>query len=473
MKTKLFLMCVFMLYILTLSAQSYPYLSGPGIDVGTVAKVDSEQIYKVKYSQGTATEDKNQLVQWEVDPNQCDIISRNGKTASITLKWKKSGIIGSLKAYNVYSTNAGMTSVSSSVAIGSTSVGGIVITAPTGGSVGGNLNISVEVKNTIGWFTVDIKADDFTKMGSEPLSCNGYFNSPGTKTITVTVNLEGGDLKTVTKQINILPSSITGDDAFPFYSQRVYSLLNAPSGVYTWTVSNGLKIVSGQGSPSIIVEAIGSLTNASISVSAFGVSLSKGVAVGIPDINLVNATLGFNNTLYAYFTNRNECRATYSGNGSILEYEWTSTSWEVSNPLTSNKSVVFLKSLYTPASSTANIVLRARNAVGWSSPVLLGAQVDNSTSVYLNYNIKSLKNGFIMITKNEQKDSSFMMNGDNQKEMNPIYEIYNQFTGVLVKRGNLVSDGGEIDVSGLPSGIYVVSLIMGANRQTEKVIIQH
>lgn len=88
MKTKLFLMCVFMLYILTLSAQSYPYLSGPGIDVGTVAKVDSEQTYKVKYSQGTATEEKNQLVQWEVDPNQCDIISRNGKTASITLKWK-------------------------------------------------------------------------------------------------------------------------------------------------------------------------------------------------------------------------------------------------------------------------------------------------------------------------------------------------------------------------------------------------
>lgn len=465
-------LCMFS--VLMINAQSYPYLSGPGIDVGTVAKTGIEQTYKVKYSSGNATESQNKLVQWELDSNQCDIVSNDGKTASITLKWKKSGSVGSLKAYNVYSTNAGITSVSSNVSIGSTTIGDIVITAPDGGFVNSNIDISVEVKNTIGWVEVSIQANDFTKVDTDTYSCRGYFISPGTKTITVTVKLEGGESKTVTKSINILPSSITGDDALIINGRGIYSLQNAPSGNYIWAVSNGLRIVSGQGGPAITVEATGSVQNGSISVSAFGLSLSKGIAVGVPDINLVNVTLGSNNTLYAYFTNRNECRATYSGSGTILEYEWSSTSWEVFNPLTANKSVVFLKSLYTPASSTANILVRARNAVGWSSRVLLGAQVNNSTSGYSSYNIKSIKNGTITITRKEQDDSLIAMNVNDQNKIELIYELYNQFTGVLVKKGKLTNIGGEIDVNSLPNGIYVISLILDAsNRQTEKVIIQH
>lgn len=454
-----------------LTAQSYPYLSGPGIDQGTVAKVGVEQTYKVKYSSGSTTESQNQLVQWEIDSNQCDIVTRHGTTASITLKWKVSGQKGFIRAYNVYTTNVGMTEVSTNVNIESTTVSDIIISAPDGAIVSSSIVINVSLKDDLpGNYSGILTGTDFIKTEEGNNIIKGYFTSSGLKTLTATIYNESSEkVAEAKKSIAVLPNKITGDDALVANARGIYSLLNAPSGNYTWTVSNNLRIVSGQGGPSITVEAIGSDANASIYVSAFGLSLSKRIAVGVPDINLVNVTLGSNNTLYAYFTNRNECRATYSGSGTILEYEWSSTSWEVFNPLTANKSVVFLKSLYTPASSTANILVRARNAAGWSNKVLLGAQVNNSTSGYSSYNIKNLKNGTIAITKNEQENSQILNN-----RTDPIYELYNQFTGILVKKGKLTNSGGVIDVSSLPNGIYVISLIVNAsNKQTEKVIIQH
>ncbi|WP_278623929.1 hypothetical protein [Parabacteroides gordonii] len=89
MKKRIFLICIFlcMFSVLMLNAQSSPYLSGPGVDIGTVAKAGVEQTYKVKYRNGSATESQNQLIQWKFDSSQCDSVVRHGKTASITLIW--------------------------------------------------------------------------------------------------------------------------------------------------------------------------------------------------------------------------------------------------------------------------------------------------------------------------------------------------------------------------------------------------
>lgn len=475
MKAKILSMFLFLCCMLTLSAQTFPYLSGPGIDIGTYAKMGVEQTYKVKYSFGNSTETQNQLVKWEVDPNQCDVIAKHGKTASITLKWKVSGVKGSIKAHTVYTTE-GFKDLSSGVDIESTSIGNISITAPDGALVDRNIIVNVNtVDNIIGNFRLIVKGTDFVKTEEGNKIVKGLFTSPGLKTITATIyNEKSQKVAETTKSITVLPNSITGNDALALNSPMSYSLINAPNGNYTWTVSNNLRILSGQGSSRIELEAIsGSIREGNISVSAFGVTLSKKVALGIPDTKFINVTLGYNNTLYAYHTNRNECRATYKGSGTILEYDWRSTSWEVFNPLTPNKSIVFLKSLYTPASSTANILVRARNDVGWSDYLLLGAQVNNTISGST-YNIRSLKNGTITITKNEQENSTIVMNGNNQDRINPTYELYNQFTGVIVKKGKLANIGGQINVSDLPKGIYIISLIFdSSNRQTEKIIIQH
>ena len=103
---------------------------------------------------------------------------------------------------------------------------------------------------------------------------------------------------------------------------------------------------------------------------------------------------------------------------------------------------------------------------------MLGAQVNNSSSTFSNYSINSIKNGPIIITRNKQEESKIVMN--NQNRVNLSYELYNQLTGVLVKKGTFINNGGEIDVSNIPNGIYVISLIIdSSNRQTEKLIIQH
>ena len=467
MKTKLLLMCLFMLCLLTLSAQSSPYLSGPGIDKGTYAKAGVEQTYKVKYSNGEATGSQNQLTQWKVDATQCDIVARHGMTASITLKWKTSGIKSSIMAYNIYTTE-GLKSISSDVYVESESIGDITISAPEAAIVRSGIVINVNIKGEItGDYRGILTGTDFIKTEETNQVIKGYFTSPGLKILTATIYNGSQKVAEATKSITVLSDNIIGKDALPLNVQEIYSWENAPSGNYTWTVSNNLIIVSGQGSSRIILKAIsGSVKEGSISVSAFGVSLTKKITIGVPDIKLVDVTIGSNNTLYAYFDSRNECRATYKGSGTILEYEWRS------NPLTPNKSVVFLKSLYTPGSSTANVLVRARNAFGWSESVMLGAQVNNSSSTFSNYSINSIKNGPIIITRNKQEESKIVMN--NQNRVNLSYELYNQLTGVLVKKGTFINNGGEIDVSNIPNGIYVISLIIdSSNRQTEKLIIQH
>lgn len=102
---------------------------------------------------------------------------------------------------------------------------------------------------------------------------------------------------------------------------------------------------------------------------------------GVPDANLIEVTFGLNNMLYAYHTERNECHASYRGNGTILEYSWQSADWEVSKSVTSSNSIVYLRALHAPTTSMANIVIRARNSAGWSQAILLGAPVNNDSSM--------------------------------------------------------------------------------------------
>jgi len=470
MKKNILAFVLFCFSILTINAQQAPSISGPGIDIGTYAVANTEQTYTIKYMNGSATSDQKKSVQWTIDESQCTIVKKNGNDASITLKWKNPGMTGKIEAYNVYTTS-GLKKVTSPVSIRSNSIGDIVISAPTAAKTSNSINISVEIKNTIGHLSVNMQANDFTKTSSSTPNYSGHFTSPGVKTITVTAWGEGIPSKTVTKNITVIPDIIDGPDAIIQNNQNIYRLLNAPSGNYVWTVSNNLQIVSGQGTSQISIKHNGgTIGTGTIQVSTLGLTLTKSIAVGVPDANKLSVTLGTNNTLYAYFTERNESRATYSGAGSILEYEWESTGWEVFNPLTSNKSTVFLKAKYTPASSMANIKVRARNNAGWGGWMLFGAQVDNSRS--RSYNIQATS-GMITVSKEEQPDK--ILKEKTTRNNSPvIYEIYNQYTGIIVKKGTLGELGGTIDTSNLSNGIYILSLIIdSSNRQTDKILIQH
>lgn len=118
----------------------------------------------------------------------------------------------------------------------------------------------------------------------------------------------------------------------------------------------------------------------------------------------------------------------------------------------------------------ANIVIRARNGIGWSSPRLIGAVVDFNTS-RLSYMIQSTTSGIVTIKKEENQDYSLLTNIGDNRSFN--YGLYNQYTGILVKQGTLAPIGGTLDFSSLPNGIYILSLNINAStRQTERIVIR-
>lgn len=153
-----------------------------------------------------------------------------------------------------------------------------------------------------------------------------------------------------------------------------------------------------------------------------------------------------------------------------MQKEWDSADWDVDNPQTSNKSIIYLKAKYSATSSMANIKIRARNKAGWSNLKLIGANVSFETSGSV-YKIQAGKSGIITVSKDKNQEYSLLTNTNDYNQA-IRYELHNQYTGILVKQGSLDSQGGTLDFSNLPNGVYVFSLIIDlTNRQTEKIII--
>lgn len=293
------------------------------------------------------------------------------------------------------------------------------------------------------------------------------FENSGTQIYTIKANSYE-----FTRVFNVIPNNIVGAEVIASGRTETYNVAQLPDGAAcTWSVSNNLQIISGQGVSSMTVQAIGE-GDGFINASILGTVLDKHIAVGVPDIYKVEVSLGTGNTLYFYMPNRNECKANYTGNGTILEYEWGSPDWGVFNPLTSNNSTVFLKPKNSTTGSMANILIRARNGVGWSDRLLVGAMVNFNTS-RSSYMIQSTTSGIVTITKGENQDYSLLTNIDNNN-VSIGYGLYNQYTGVLVKQGHLDAIGETLDFSNLPNGIYILSLnIDSTTRQTAKIMIKH
>lgn len=266
-------------------------------------------------------------------------------------------------------------------------------------------------------------------------------------------------------------------------SAQTYTLSYTPAGTINWTVSSNLQIISGQGTPSISVKSNG-VGNGTISVSMthnfagqnVTTSTFKNVTVGVPDPNLIDVTIGgqsSNYTLFIYQSGRNECIANYQGaggNSSILEYEWEATGFEVHNELTANKSRIYLRATSTSISSMVTVSVRARNSAGWGEKKLVGANVNSSSG----YSIISSSDGILTIEPNETLEYSLLRPTENIVSGSIPYEVYNLYTGALVANGNISREGGTINLSHLPKGIYVFSLRINDDlRQTLRISIRH
>lgn len=90
-------------------------------------------------------------------------------------------------------------------------------------------------------------------------------------------------------------------------------------------------------------------------------------------------------------------------------------------------------------------------------------------SVGGNYSISS-KYGIVTITKSRLENMVSMFEIADVSPL--VYELYNQGSGMLIKRGTVNNNGGTLDFSGLQSGIYILNLLVNKeSKETHKVVI--
>lgn len=479
--TSIFILCISSIFQVHAEAL-YPSISGPGIDPFSYVKVGQECTYIVRYSTGAGSSTTNRLIRWDIDQNDYDFVRSDPSNASITIKWKRAGTRCRIRAYNIaiigYNGQITYEERTATVKVQSASIGDVILTGPDKALAYTNIQIGAEIRNTLANLSINISGNDLSASNWVSTGENiGYFpvsfRAPGIKTVTVTVSGSGLTSKSATKTVTVYPNIITGEDAIASDSQETYKLVNAPAGTtYTWSVSSGLQIISGQGSSQVVVKSTTYMGSGYVEASFSGFTIRKNIAIGVPNADKIEAEFGTNNTLYSYHTNRNECRAYYSGPGTILEFGWEAFDWEVYNPRTPNKSIIFLKAINPGCCSTVNVLLRARNSAGWGKPVLLGAQVNNSTS--RQYNIQYSTDILTISENTEEINADINQSGLKRKNDDPlVYELYNINNVSLAKKGTINRTGGTIDISDLPQGIYAISLIIDSStKQTMKIAIK-
>lgn len=275
-----------------------------------------------------------------------------------------------------------------------------------------------------------------SKWGRGPLMEHQYNYCP----------YDSNSLKYYVKSSNVY---ILGTDVMPNNGEEIFYLKYNPEGTFNWTVNGPLQILSGQGTNTVRVKAVGT-GNATLSVSNNnGFSKIKQIRIGVPEADKINVVLGMDNTLYSMHTDRNECRASYSGSGEILEYEWESADWSVFVSNDEKKSYVLLKANHYPVSTMSNIKVRARNSAGWSNYRLFGCNVNNE---WTTYSLLSDGYGIITLKNNESNMLNVMKDVDTQIN----YKLFGQNSGLELCSGAISSNGGTLDFSSYSSGLYVL-----------------
>jgi hypothetical protein len=255
--------------------------------------------------------------------------------------------------------------------------------------------------------------------------------------------------------LNFLPLfTFNGPDLVPCSGTVTYTIpqTRATSATsITWSVGTGLEIVSGGSTRTVTVSRSGSVPSAGVNVSITygGVTkvLSKQVDIGSPKITGItgpsSVPISSSAVFYAepYF-------AANQGN-----YEWS-----VPNAtFTSNREMCTVSFPYT---GTFQVGVRST-----SSCTTPGTYTWKNVSVTLSYIVSSGTNKLVSVSP---------QTGDGADPSRTIgYTLYDQETGVFVRAGRLSVQGGNLDFSSVPAGIYLLRLDTGTGTfDTHRVLLK-
>jgi hypothetical protein len=244
---------------------------------------------------------------------------------------------------------------------------------------------------------------------------------------------------------------IIGSSLIPCSGIATFSLPTAAvSHSVTWSVSPGFEIVSGQGTDTITVRMLptttgptGTVISATLAYSGGSKTLTKSVDVGAPKVTSVTgpstAIVGNYVTFYA--------APNFPENQG--DYEW------VVSPNTASISA-YRHMCDVTFNQSGVYAVNVRSTNSCISP---GSYVMTTVSVSSSYVVSYGTGKQLTVSLSGLDGSTAVIDAARMID----YTLYNQSTGALVASGRISAQGGTLDLSSVPDGIYLFNLEVGNN----------
>lgn len=455
----------------TISAQSYPYITGNGSSadatVHTLAKTGETSTYKILFGDGKSwPSGKSSLVSWAVEGG--DIVSQNGNVPSVDVKWHTGRTQGKIEARNVYDkAQSTLRTINSTIFLEDeqSAVQGDLQVQLSKDFLFVNESFSVNWSYSVNYVSISCSSEGLTQSPKEN-GIGGSYTTPGFKDLTVRVHYRTKLVASVTKTILVIPSDIVGADVVCSGLTETYTVPNLPAGVSVnnWTLTEdvGLYIVSGQGTNTITVRSnsYGNVkVNANVVYNGQTKTLSKSVLANTPRVQTISGPAG---PVYAgsilYLT------AYPQYPPSICTYEWSIIPTAGTNLAASGATAM----IGVQGTGTYEVRCRVIPSCG-VAPVSMFASyrftAERRTNYKVSVNVSSRQINLIA------ENNSDIMSSKNQKSLIQ-YELYRMETGTLVKKNSLPASGGTIETSEISNGLYLLKIVDGEAVESHKIILK-
>lgn len=454
----------------TISAQSYPYITGKGSSadatVHTLAKTGETSTYKILFGDGKSwPTGKASLVSWVVEGGE--MVVQNGNIPSVDVKWHTGRTQGKIEARNVYDkAQSTLSTINSTIFLEDeqSAVQGDLQVQLSKDFLFVNETFSVDWSYSVNDVSISCSSDGLSQSPKEN-GIGGSYSTPGFKDLTVRVHYGTKLVASVTKTVLVIPSDIVGADVVCSGLTETYTVPDLPAGVSVnnWTLTEdvGLYIVSGQGTNTITVRSnnYGHVkVNANVVYNGQTKTLSKSVLANTPRVQTISGPTG-----PVYVGSAVNLVAYPQYPPSICTYEWSITPTAGAN-ISSTGATAIASVLGT---GTYEVRCRVIPSCG-VAPTSMFASYRFTAEIRTNYKV-SLNSSSHQISV--VPDNSLDAVSSNQNSL-VQYELYRMETGVLVRKNSLPVSGGTIETSGVSDGLYLLKIRTGEAIESHKIMLK-
>lgn len=248
--------------------------------------------------------------------------------------------------------------------------------------------------------------------------------------------------------------SISGPSVACSNETLVYRV-GTPGTGYTWNISGGLQILSGQGTDQLTVKVLsGTGEKCNINVSKGGQSAQKVVYRGIPTISTINGPTTARTGSSVIFS----ASPVVDTDGLFIPYKWFVVGGTGSHISGSGQSCEITFS----NSGTYTVMCQGQSPCGNQGT---GASLTVRVAEYY-YTLSSIGPSVFQLQPENETTV-------NDKSLLVKYELFTEGSGILAVSGQVYKQGGTLDFSNLSKGIYLLRIQIGESAyETHKIILK-